>query len=224
MKMFRYVLVDVIQSKEYADIVKSDDFKIYTGELYEEPYVLYREIKNRFNPRELAEYMQLNQVCQNYDLRNYTLSNMDLSGHDFSYTDFRESDLVSVNLNGSKLRSAIFKDCDMSNAKLKRAVLSEANFEGANLTGADLSESASVEGVLDFIDWAGPYNLPLNLHATDLSYAIIEGATFVGTDFTKTKLEGTNFTSTDLFRCKFRSDQVSNLKLSDKQLSQIKVI
>jgi len=223
-KMFQYILIDLIESDEYASIQKSDIFDIYTGELYGEPFTLHREVKNNTDLSRLIYKADEDRYCRNYDLRGNDFTVKDMSGYDFRYTDFRECCLKQADWTNSALAGAIFKGCDMPGAILRNTVLSEANFQNADLREVDLSGAASTEGVFEGYNSIAPCNLPLNLRGADMSEAVIERAIFLGTDFTEAKLDGVSFAGTNMFRCKFTSAQISKLNLSDDQLSQIIVI
>jgi len=223
--VFRYLLIDLTESKEYLDIVKSDDFRIYTGELYSQPHVLYRETKERLSFEQLAEKINDKESCKNYDLRDSDYGALELSDSDLRFSDFRNSCLKETNFTSSRLDGVIFKGCDLSGAKLRNTRLSEANFQNANLKGVDLASSVAMEGYFRSSDDSFfSCCFPIDFSGADLSEAFIAFSYFNGVDFTKAKLEGTRFIGSNLSKSKFTKKQLQQLDLSESQLSQIVVV
>jgi len=222
--MFRYVLMEIIECDEYAEIVKSNKFRILTGELNELPNILHIENKDRLSFDQLKDFIKDNRRCQYLDLRNSDFTGMDMAKTDLQYSDFRGSSLNEVNFSNSSLEGCVFANCNMALSNLSGAKLSETNFQNADLRKANLSGTLSVEGIFKDEGWDAFCRIPLNLYKTDLREAIIENSTLYKADFSCANVEGAIFTGTDLSGCKFKKEQLLHIALSDGQKAQIIVI
>lgn len=223
-KVFRYTLIEATESEEFTGIVKNANFRIYTGELYGKPHVIYNETKNRTSYKQLADLIASEEDCHCLDLRNSNFSDSSLVNADLSFADFRSSRLENTDFDNTLLIGCIFANCELSGANFYGTQLSEANFSNANLKGANLSAIAAAEGVFEMDDGQQRFHFPLNLHGANMSGAIIRGATLHGVDFTQANVEEIDFEYTSLSQCKFKRAQLSQLKLTEGQRSQITLI
>jgi len=223
-KMFRYVLLEATECSEYNEIPKADNFRIITGELWGKANVLHTEAKDRISVKKLHELVSNSHFCQYLDVRNGNYSNMDMTYADLRWSDFRGSSLESVDFSNAALDGCVFAGCNLAASNLSGAQLSECNFLNADLRWANLSDAVSIEGIYENEDWNSLCMIPLNLNEADMREAVIEYAALHGVDFTRTKLEGAIFTGADLTGCKLKEEQLLQINLSDKQMSQVKII
>jgi len=223
-KIFRYSMPDVVESDAYKGIAKSNDFTIYTGEMYETVHTLYRENKKRMDFNQLLAYLDLEEFCENLDLRKSNFIEVELANANLPCADFSESVLKNIDFSNAMLEGALFVNCDLTYTIFRGAELAEANFLNADLRNSDLSDIFVICGKNESSEGDLSYYLPVNFQGADLRKATIENAVLDGVDFTNTQVEDISFENTDLSRCKFKSMQLQQLKLTEIQRSQIVVV
>jgi len=223
-KLFRYVLVEITESEQYANIVKDNDFTILTGELYGEPHILYQETKDRTSHKQLLEMIESEERCHYLDLRNSDFVGLSLTNADMSYADFRKGTLNNIDFSNAILLGCIFSDCNLVEANFCDAQLSEADFRNANLQGANLSGVFSAQGVYELIKGEQHYHFPLNLQNADMRNVIFRGAFLHGIDFTNAIIDGATFEETYLRQCKFTRAQLSKVNLTETQRLQVVIV
>lgn len=163
---------------------------------------------------------------------NANLSGARLIGANLKRTQLNNSNLSGADLAYSNLSYTYSSDVDFSSAILSRADISNSNLQFANLSDARLDYASFSGSRLAFANLTGASTVPeftspdspeftvdlsgVDLHAADLSDAILRGA-----DFSDADLEDAILSGADLRQATFSDTWVANADFKDvKNLTQ----
>lgn len=223
-QFLRYSIMEAVETEEFISFKRTDEFCIYTGELFEKLDVIYKEytrekkifiIKEKMNDKQLMEFQDFKEI----DFTNYKFPVID-----FAYSDFRGSQLNQAKFSNSKLQGVKFMNCEMKKAEFIHCNISEADFSNADLTEANFVFAYGYVGIENEREWKKAGYLPINFTKSNLTGANFMNAYMHGVDFTKTIITRVNFRGAILEDCIFGFEQLEDISLTDDQRLRNRVI
>jgi uncharacterized protein YjbI with pentapeptide repeats len=191
----RFAIVDCVDEKQFADIVKNDTFKVRVGDYMAKTEPVFTLKKNKNADELVLSFSERDR----YDYIFEDCSDLDFSSRDFSntvfrYVQFRRTILNNASLDSCSLIGASFYKTQLENCCLDHSAVYEADFSYANMKNSSLVNVRGKAGLPNKSEWQHVGFLPVSFKNADLSGANFKWANLTGADFSGANLAGANFT------------------------------
>lgn len=165
-------------------------------------------------------------------VRDRDLSGLNFTGQDLSQSDFTGCIMYGATLSNASFESATLFGCDLRSANMRGARLVRADLRGADvdgadlhkadLTGADLREGKTivkrkVKREEDQYSKAAEAGV-VQFTASDMTEAVLQGATAINADFTDARMENSDLGSANLKGAVLRGADLTGSSLKDADL------
>ncbi len=222
----KLVLRDIEKETLFADVIKSYDFKVYSGEHKSNIELVY----SRMTFDEEIQKNALELVDNHTDFFTYesfcsvNLEDKDFRNGKFEYCFFNNSNFDSSDFYLGFFIGTSFRSCSMKFANFESTVLIDADFGNANLHSATFEKSSGTitKPIEDRL--YSPGFLGVNFKGADLREVSFAEADFTSANFENAKFANTDFTNTILKDAVFTKASLDELKLSEKQISEIVIV
>lgn len=165
-------------------------------------------------------------------IRDRDLTGLSFMGQNLSQSDFTGCIMEGTDLTNANFESATLFGCDLTNAKLantrlmradmRGAAVGEADLSKADLTGADLREGKSIiKRKVKNADDIGAKSAEagiVHFNGSDLTEAVLTGATAASADFSDAVLENAKMQGADLKGAVLKGADLKNVDLSGSDL------
>ncbi|HJL14392.1 MAG TPA: DUF2169 domain-containing protein [Sandaracinaceae bacterium LLY-WYZ-13_1] len=155
---------------------------------------------------EVEDRVRRRESLARIDLTGADLSRLDLEGADFTEAFLEATNLEEANLTGARFDRAVLAHANLTSAKLR-----DTSFAGANLGKARMV-AVVAEGAVDFEG--------ATLWQTDLSAAVLRGASLPRVLFYETKLDQADFSSAALTQAAFHEASFDRTRFGGADLFQ----
>lgn len=217
--------VKIYGTEWLEELEKTADFRIIAGDYKGSMDEIYlRELVKKDRKALRLEFENYKKrpdefLCRNYN--NYNLQELLLKEINLTKSTFTNSDMNSCDFSRSFCMKTTWKECNLSGSVWDEAMLLDANFSGCDLTNnvfKDVFAPVSIPSMwnLSVISWLGA-----DFTNTKLKNATFRGANLAGADFRGADFDHTDFTNANLYQAKFSQEAADKVKFSKAQLEQI---
>ncbi len=169
----------------------------------------------------LTRIMGLGGVCSDCDLSKRNLSRARMNGASFPRSNFTGADLSYAQLRGSNFSRAIFRRTDLSNVDTEGSNFSRADFSGAALDKINARSVNLSHAILNGSKGNGAQFLNSHFTYTRMLGVWFQNSKFDTCDFTNTDFSGANFRQSTFVKSNMDRTRMGNVDFTDAHFDRV---